>query len=415
MYLHQLYGGQNMINLSQYITCKRVKFIYKLIHSNYEHWNMIGKNWIQKLDIKYNTDNFLCKCSSIKNLNLDFLPKYYFDSVAAWINLQSKKLIVDRESILSEYICGNAHILFKHRPLWFNSYSKSGIRTIKDIWDIENKTFYCGNEVYNLLLDRTNWIAEFNKIKKCIPKDWIKILESNENPTQCNKPFKIKDSIYLHDHNNTFIQPQKILVKKIQQYFIDYKYQPKCQIKWESTFNEKFNWKNIWKSSMELPCSNKEKQFHWKIIHNALFTEHRLQVMGMSNGKCHFCKNETENVCHLFYSCTIIRNIIQDVESNINTIIREKYQEIITLQLKNVILGFIHVNTNIETFVNFILHMLKWEIWKQRNLIKFENRNMSRTSLLAQFRNKINASGQFLNKTVIAQKNKRLIDFLYSF
>ena len=40
--------------------------------------------------------------------------------------------------------------------------------------------------------------------------------------------------------------------------------------------------------------------FHWRIIHNALFTEHRLHLMGMSDGICHFCKRETETVSQLF-------------------------------------------------------------------------------------------------------------------
>ena len=39
-------------------------------------------------------------------------------------------------------------------------------------------------------------------------------------------------------------------------------------------------------------CSNKSKQFQWKFLHNAIFTEHRLNLMRMSNGLCNMCKDE---------------------------------------------------------------------------------------------------------------------------
>ena len=50
------------------------------------------------------------------------------------------------------------------------------------------------------------------------------------------------------------------------------------------------NWRNQWAYLQETPLSNIEKQQHWKVIHNAMFTEYKLSLMGKSNGKCHFCK-----------------------------------------------------------------------------------------------------------------------------
>ena len=50
------------------------------------------------------------------------------------------------------------------------------------------------------------------------------------------------------------------------------------------------NWRNQWAYLQETPLSNIEKQLHWQIIHNAMFTEYKLSLIGKSNGKCHFCK-----------------------------------------------------------------------------------------------------------------------------
>ena len=78
-------------------------------------------------------------------------------------------------------------------------------------------------------------------------------------------------------------------------------------MKWEIVFNQDFNWKMIWRTSIDIPCSNKEKQFQWKIIHNAIFTEHRLQLMNFSDGLGHFCGLEIEDVRHLFCIISIFQ------------------------------------------------------------------------------------------------------------
>ena len=47
-------GGMNMINVNHFIEAKRIKFIYSIINSETEHWNMIGKNWLRYLDFFIN-------------------------------------------------------------------------------------------------------------------------------------------------------------------------------------------------------------------------------------------------------------------------------------------------------------------------------------------------------------------------
>ena len=56
MYLRPEDGGQNMINLTEFIKCKRIKVAYKVIHSSYENWNIIGKYLFKNL-MKYTTLN----------------------------------------------------------------------------------------------------------------------------------------------------------------------------------------------------------------------------------------------------------------------------------------------------------------------------------------------------------------------
>ena len=55
-----------MVNIKELIICKRIKFAYELIHSNYENWKIIGRYWTKFFDQRYGTDFFLFHCSSLK-------------------------------------------------------------------------------------------------------------------------------------------------------------------------------------------------------------------------------------------------------------------------------------------------------------------------------------------------------------
>jgi hypothetical protein len=50
-----------MINIDNFVKSKQIKFIYKIINSEMDSWNAIGKHWLQKYDKKFGVDFFLCK------------------------------------------------------------------------------------------------------------------------------------------------------------------------------------------------------------------------------------------------------------------------------------------------------------------------------------------------------------------
>ena len=87
MYLKQSEGGVKMLNLREFIESKQINFMYKIIKSEYEHWNIIGKGWLKTFDTDYNIDYFVCKCTSVKGLCLKEIPKYYQDCISAWTKL----------------------------------------------------------------------------------------------------------------------------------------------------------------------------------------------------------------------------------------------------------------------------------------------------------------------------------------
>ena len=69
-----------------FVKSKQIKYRYKIINSEMNSWNAIGKHWLQKYDNTFGVDIFLCKCSDIKGLDIAPIPIYYQDAIHAWNN-----------------------------------------------------------------------------------------------------------------------------------------------------------------------------------------------------------------------------------------------------------------------------------------------------------------------------------------
>ena len=85
-------GGLGMVNLEMIINTKQINTIYKIIHSSEETWNSIGKYWLTKYDVNFNESFFMCYCSNIKGLNINFMPlyRYYQKALETWSNFIGK-------------------------------------------------------------------------------------------------------------------------------------------------------------------------------------------------------------------------------------------------------------------------------------------------------------------------------------
>ena len=99
---------------------------------------------------------FLLPCSNIKGLRLPISSIFYKDAVASWCAhrgiLQALVPIV----ILEEQICGNSHIQHRNTPLFFDQFSKSGIKLIEHIWDEDRLDFVDENVIFHRLADKRN-------------------------------------------------------------------------------------------------------------------------------------------------------------------------------------------------------------------------------------------------------------------
>ena len=73
-------------------------------------------------------------------------------------------------------------------------------------------------------------------------------------------------------------------MKEIQGYFVA-NYVPICQNKWDMHFDTELPWKSIWVIIYSNRTNRKTKQLQFKLLHNIVYTEERLQRMGLSLNK----------------------------------------------------------------------------------------------------------------------------------
>ena len=118
--------------------------------------------------------------------------------------------------------------------------------------------------IYNKLQNKNNWISQLSKLKLAIPTSWKKVLKSEVS---------IKTKV------NTFLKPSIILAngkeinflltdnKQIYYTLIRFKIsKPYVHTYWDTHFQQKNNWENIYKSIHNLN-DNRIKQFRYKLIH----------------------------------------------------------------------------------------------------------------------------------------------------
>ena len=134
--------------------------------------------------------------------------------------------------------------------------------------------------------------------------------------------------------------------------------------------------------------------------------------MGKSNGKCHFCKIETEYLTHLFYNCTVVKNVLNDIETRINNSLQRKGYTQLSIDLQMVIIGADEKEKNVRVFLNTVLEIFRWELWKIRNLIKYENLSYTSNSITKIVLNKVKACYKFWTKTKVVHKHENALDLL---
>ena len=374
MSLKKNHGGIEIPDIDAIIQARQINWIKKIHFSVVQSWNAIGKHYIASQDGINKCENFILKCSLLNGESLKKLPKFYKLCIEAWSKNLAKRKPYCQEDILKMNIFCNIDIVTKKKQsILFTHWCASGIMTINDIWDQTYGNFKNGIEIVNKLVKKSNWIAEYQIIKKAIPKSWKDTLKSNINIPASDNFLHNPDHLVIDDTkvqlNFKTINPIKLKLKQIYTQCLYPVQIPKCVTSWSGIFAIDITWSDVFTRLATLTYGRKQVEFHWKTVHRAVFTESRLQQMNRSDGICKICKSTRETTIHLLKDCTKLFYVWAQIEKKIAGILKTNY----SLSLSDVIFAKSVPNKDHTFVINCFILEAKWQIWKERNRVKFEN------------------------------------------
>ena len=78
------------------------------------------------------------------------------------------------------------------------------------------------------------------------------------------------------------------------------------ETKWETHFSD-IDWVQVYRIMGQKTIPRKIREFQWKIINWAVYTENRLKHVASTDGLCCLCGTEVETVTHMLVDCETVR------------------------------------------------------------------------------------------------------------
>lgn len=375
------HGGLQLKCFDTLVKTKQAQWIYKITTSKVETWNNISKHQLKIPGNLFRDENYITQSTDLKHLNKYIQSKFLVTCLKGWSELL-KQNPTTKDEILQQNIFNNHLIKSKGICLHLRHWHMSGFVTINDIWNNDTNTWLNGQNIFNQLIQKLNWIAEYSLIKSVIPIDWKRKLKGehvdeikSDTIELCKKySVKIVKGKILKDDKE--IVPSKLKSKLLYVRLMYPSKMPRCMTSWKNIFHTDLEWESIFQNINTTTQLNKVKEFHWKSIHRALFSEMRLKSMGKSDGICTICKTEEETSCHILYECQTAQAVWQKLAIGISKIVNIQ----VDFSLAEVIFCDIKLeDKNLAHLESMIIMEGKWQIWKNRNNVKFDSK-IPRTS-----------------------------------
>ena len=339
-------GGLNMTDFESQIHALKAAWIPRLYDKD-NNLNQIPYFYFQGI---VPTLDILLKMNDLDFPKAKSIPQFYFEVLNAHNKCKSLKNIKTMKDfeILQQPIWGNKLFQINKKPLFLRNWIKSGILYVKDL--IIQNSFLNVNLIYQKLINKQNWIAEFYSVTSAFSK--IKDKISIEKAKFTNIPRKYKFSLggtvtpVSHQKSKFFYT---ILRDKKSEKWYLYR-------KWEHDFCSNGIDEIVWQNFIEtkIKCSEiKIANFNYKIINNILPSKCDLFVFGkVDDYKCNLCQT-AYTLKHLFFECTIAKEIWSYIYNC--TGVKSSYRRIIV--------GY-NGQDSLTKFINYFLSIVTYIIYK---------------------------------------------------
>ena len=250
--------------------------------------------------------------------------------------------------------------------------------------------------IISKLENKSNWIAELNKLKISIPKDWTLTLQSTESfnsTVKTDQQGTFVKNINIYNLNNK--QQKQIFTKHkcTKPYVHDY---------WTRVFKERIIWKSVYDFINNVIQNTKVRQMRYKLIHKIIPTNENLFTCKVKISPLCLCCGELETIEHLLLDCPYVRPFWY--------IVQITFQKIgfcsSLISLRNIIVGY-KIESSTYDDVNIIMSYACFSIYKcyiiserRSKIIDMKNMLIRDLNTVTQYYQKRNICHNILSKFV---------------
>ena len=179
--------------------------------------------------------------------------------------------------------------------------------------------------------------------------------------------------------------------------------QPHCVVKFSSSYRD-LDWVSTWKTLFVMPLERKPIDLCWKVAHGVLYTAHRLVSFGLNVHPDCLCGHSDETLEHLFFHCPLAQSGLDWIQSLL--FLSSPLAPAITV--RHVLFGFSSDELLcVPRSFCYLLSLLKFFVWCQRNDYRFRSKPPSAVGLIASIKGRLSFYLPLLFKRFRSQRRRR--------
>ena len=303
---------------------------------------------------KKNTRLYLCSDFDLTEIP-NHCPVYYKEAVHVWRQIKHDTC-EDPDDIAKQCVWYNRNIKIGGSTIFRESLFRAGLWTVSDLYKDNSVVGFhewCKRGV------SPNCFYMWQQVVKAIPQRW-KLVMREYNFEEGNT--HILSTILI---NNKEIDITKTEQKDIKHFFkleaykqlsaTDFKARTKYKEK--GITNDDFPWEQVYILYNKLPVSNKVATLQYKILFRIVATNSLLFKMKKINSPlCEFCGLYSDDIEHLFFRCSHVRNFWFSFEDFWNNICVNRNVPRLTLSLNDVLFGLMNSGQYVDVINTILLY-----------------------------------------------------------
>lgn len=254
------------------------------------------------------------------------------------------------------------------------------------------------NDVFDLVKNRAQNFINFNRYISAVPRQWKDILRTGEMGD-----VQEQDLLTLQLQAGE-AKLGKCRLRDFCSLLADGVVKSNAEQYWEGVFGP-LDWNSVYKIQQCKVLEQKIRDFRWKVVNKCLTTETKLKYFTDSNGLCKLCDLEMEDELHILSDCVSL----EDFWSHLFKIMKNIFGFDTNICDDKLLICSIEQSVT----VNVIVEEAKWQVWKRRCLIRYENVWITDAQLVNRLRNSLATRIEVLKRTKF--NNEELVNQLTLF